>query len=220
MGTRRCNEAARRYTSLGRISRGKLKCLNDRDENIADTGAAEDATLARRIAAAHPGRDEAAESRLFARLAPRVRFYGLRHLRDEHAARDLVQQVMLTTLESLRAGKLRDPAMLASFIFGICRMTVLDQRRTHARRERLLEAFAGDVPTADPASAPRLDHERLLACLDRLPERERTILVMTFYDDRKAPDVAADLALSEANVRVIRHRGLQRLRNCVAGGPA
>jgi DNA-directed RNA polymerase specialized sigma24 family protein len=30
--------------------------------------------------------------------------------------------------------------------------------------------------------------------------------------------VAAELALTEANVRVIRHRALQRLRACVTGG--
>jgi len=198
---------------------GKLKCLNDRHENLGDPGG-DDAALARRIAAAHPARDEAAEAELYRRLAPRIRFYGLRHLRDEHAARDLVQQVMLMALERLRGGKLREPEMLASFLFGMCRMVVLDLRRTHARRERLLETFAGDVPMADPAAAPRLDHQRLLSCLDGLPERERTILVMTFYDDRKSPDVAAELALSEANVRVIRHRGLQRLRDCVTGGLA
>jgi RNA polymerase sigma-70 factor (ECF subfamily) len=102
----------------------------------------------------------------------------------------------------------------------MCRMVVLDLRRTHSRRERLLETFAGDVPMADAAVADRLDHRRLLACLDGLPERERSVLVMTFYDERKSPEVAAELAISEANVRVIRHRGLQRLRDCVTGGTA
>ena len=40
-----------------------------------------------------------AEAELYRRLAPRVRLYGLRHLRDAQAAADLVQQVMLITLE-------------------------------------------------------------------------------------------------------------------------
>jgi RNA polymerase sigma-70 factor (ECF subfamily) len=40
---------------------------------------------------------------------------------------------------------------------------------------------------------------------------------MTFYDDQPAKEVAAALGLSEGNVRVIRHRGLERLRDCVAG---
>jgi RNA polymerase sigma-70 factor (ECF subfamily) len=41
-------------------------------------------------------------------MAPRIRLYGLRHLRDEHAADDLTQQVLITTLETLRAGRLRE----------------------------------------------------------------------------------------------------------------
>ena len=52
-------------------------------------------------------------------------------------------------------------------------------------------------------------------CLGALPERERAVLVMTFYDDRPADAVAAELKLAAGNVRVIRHRGLMRLRGCM-----
>jgi RNA polymerase sigma-70 factor (ECF subfamily) len=127
---------------------------------------------------------------------------------------------MLLTLERLRAGKLRDAERLVSFVFGTCRMTVLDQRRTGFRREQLLEQYADDVPIADPAVSPRLDQGRLAGCLDRLSERERSVLVMTFYDDQPAREVATALGLSEGNVRVIRHRGLERLRECVTSGGA
>ena len=177
----------------------------------------DDAALVRRIAAAPDGGDAAAEAELYRRFAPRVRLYGLKHLRDRQAAADLVQQVLMLTLERLRAGKLRDAERLVSFVFGTCRMTVLDLRRTGARRERLLERYADDVPMADPAVSPRLDQARLVGCLERLSERERSVLVMTFYDDQPARDVAAALGLSEGNVRVIRHRGLERLRDCVTG---
>jgi RNA polymerase sigma-70 factor (ECF subfamily) len=181
-----------------------------------DTGL-DDAALVRRIAAAPDGRDTVAETEFYRRLAPRVRLYGLKHLRDRQAASDLVQQVLMLTLERLRAGKLRDPERLVSFVFGTCRMTVMELRRTSARRERLLDLYANDVPMADPAASPRLDHARLAACLERLSERERSVLAMTFYDDQPAKEVAAALGLSEGNVRVIRHRGLERLRDCVTG---
>src|SRR3954464_6677395 len=87
------------------------------------------------------GNDRAAETELFRRMAPRIHLYGLRHLRDQHAADDLVQQVLITTLETLRAGRLRDPDRLTSFVLGTCRMTVLDLRRNRRRKERLLEKF-------------------------------------------------------------------------------
>jgi RNA polymerase sigma-70 factor (ECF subfamily) len=64
---------------------------------------------------------------------------------------------------------------------------------------------------------PRLDTERLTACLERLGERERTILVLTFRSDSTSSEVAQQLGLTAANVRVIRHRALARLRLCVNG---
>ena len=177
----------------------------------------EEAELARRIAQAAPGHAREAETELYRRLAPRVRLYGLRHLRDEQAAADLMQQVLMMTIEKLRAGQLRESERLASFVFGICRMVVLDLRRGGARRARLLEQYGEDMPVADAAIAPRLDHERVARCLDQLSERERAVLLMTFYEEKGANEVAGLLGLSAGNVRVIRHRGLERLRGCVTG---
>src|SRR5262245_62967256 len=80
------------------------------------------------------GNDRDAEAELFRRMAPRVRLYGLRHLRDAHAADDLTQQVLITTIQALRAGRLREPEKLASFMLGTCRMTILDIRRGAQRK--------------------------------------------------------------------------------------
>ncbi|MGE3887693.1 MAG: sigma factor-like helix-turn-helix DNA-binding protein [Vicinamibacterales bacterium] len=41
---------------------------------------------------------------------------------------------------------------------------------------------------------------------------------MTFYDEQTAADVAGFLGVSEGNVRVIRHRALHRLRDCMGMG--
>jgi len=124
------------------------------------------------------------------------------------------------TLQQLRAGKLREPERLASFIFGTCRMVVLDLRRTHARHERLLRTYEADVPTGRPAGEPGADQAQLLSCLEGLPERERSVLVLSFFDDQPAQRVGTTLGLSEGNVRVIRHRALQRLRGCMDAGEA
>lgn len=173
---------------------------------------------ARRIAAAAPGEARDAEAELYRLLAPRARRYGLRHLRDAHAAADLMQQVMALTIEQLRSGQLREPQRVLSFVLGACRLTVMDQRRGERRREDLLQRYAADLPLADIHIAPRLDHQRVADCLERLPERERSVLVMSFYDDQSSDAVAQQLGLSASNVRVIRHRGIDKLRRCVDAG--
>jgi RNA polymerase sigma-70 factor, ECF subfamily len=170
-----------------------------------------DAQLSVRI---REGNAREAEAELFRRMAPRIRLYGLRHLRDESAASDLVQDAMITTLEALRAGRLHDPEKLASFILGICRMTVLELRRGSRRRARLLERFGEELP-ALASPEPRLDRQQLARCVRNLNERERTVIMMSYFDERTGPDVAGFLGLSEANVRVIRHRAVHNLRQCM-----
>ena len=178
-----------------------------------------EARAARRIASAPPGQAAEDEAELYRLLAPRIRRYGLRHLRDAHAAADLMQHVMVHTLSRLRAGELREPGRVLSYVLGTCRMTVMEQRRGERRRAELLERYAGDLPAADVAQvAPRLDEARVADCLERLPERERAVLVMTFYDERPSEAVGIELGLTPGNVRVIRHRGIDKLRRCVDAG--
>jgi len=51
--------------------------------------------------------------------------------------------------------------------------------------------------------------------VQNLTERERSVVVLTFYDEQTGADVANFLGLSEANVRVIRHRAIRQLRECM-----
>ena len=172
----------------------------------------DDGAVARRVAG---GGDARAEAELYRRLARRVRLYGLRHLRDAQAAADLVQQVLLTTLERLRAGEVREPDKIASFVLGMCRMTVLEIRRGSRRREELLAVY-GDLEETYEAPEPlALDRDRLAGCLEALAERERSVVLLTFFADKPGDEVAAELGLSAGNVRVIRHRALGRLRECM-----
>jgi RNA polymerase sigma-70 factor (ECF subfamily) len=169
---------------------------------------------ARRIAAAAPGRDREAEDCLCRSLAPRVRLYGLKYLRDPHAAADLAQEVLLLALQRLRQGSVREPQQIVSFVLGTCRQMVLDWQRGQRRHERILGTYADDFPLS--AAAPvAVEIDGLRRCLEHLSERERAVLLMSFYDERPAQQVAAELATSAANIRVIRHRGIEHLRDCL-----
>src|SRR5919112_131546 len=115
-----------------------------RDMSSTIAGAT-DGDVARAIATG-AGSSDAAETELYRRFAPRVRLYGLRHLRDEDGARDLMQQVMLLTIQKLREGAVRDMDMIASFILGASRMVAVNLKRRQRRREALLEAAAVHHP--------------------------------------------------------------------------
>jgi len=136
-----------------------------------------DADLAPRIADG----DREAEAEMCRRMGPRIRLYGLRHLRSPSAADDLVQQVLVKVLEALRTARLRESDKLVQFVLGTCRMTVLDLRRSARRQEELLAAFGHDlVPESPPL--PGVEDRQLARCVQALTERERSVVVMTFYD--------------------------------------
>src|SRR6187200_1041658 len=107
---------------------------------VAASDAVDDAALARRIIACAPDRDRLAEAELCRRLGPRIRLYGLKHLRDKASAADLMQDVLVMVLQKLREGAVREPERVASFVLGTARQMVVDGRRSGRRRGRILEA--------------------------------------------------------------------------------
>jgi RNA polymerase sigma-70 factor (ECF subfamily) len=179
--------------------------------------AASDGDIARAIAAAAPGTADAAESELYRRFARRVRLYGLKHLRDAAAADDLAQQVLLLTIERLRAGEVRNPDEIGSFILGTSRMQAGAMDRKARRRERLTAAFHHPAVAMDPDEAA-LDTVAVARCLQALAERDRQVLVLTFYAEQSSAEIAATLGVTGTVVRVARHRALGRLRACVDEG--
>jgi RNA polymerase sigma-70 factor (ECF subfamily) len=174
-----------------------------------------DGDLARAVAAREPASAEAAEGALYRRFAPRVRLYGLRHLRSEDAAQDLVQQVMLLTLEKLRAGLVRDVDQIASFVLGVSRTMTIALKRVERRREKLREAFMVSDMFEAPREEATLDVDHLDRCLRRLTARERMVVLLTFYGEKTATEVGKELQVEQGHVRVIRHRAVQRLRACM-----
>ena len=180
--------------------------------------AVSDEALARRIAAGRPGTTDAEEAELYCRYAPRVRLYGRRHLQNEAAADDLAQDVLLLTIERLHAGDVRQPEQIGSFILGTSRMMAQSARRVTQRREALAARFMAPALETAPEVVAALDAPRVAACLRALAERDRLVVLLTFYADREAPRIAEDLGVSPGAVRAIRHRAMARLRDCVLGG--
>lgn len=180
--------------------------------------AVSDEALARRIAGGPPGSTDLEEAELYRRFAPRVRLYGRRHLRNDAASDDLAQDVLLLTIERLRGGEVRRPEEIGSFILGTSRMMAQSEHRVTRRREALTAKFVDADRTAAPWSGAALDAPRVADCLRSLEDRDRLVVLLTFYADREAPSIAEDLGVTPGAVRTIRHRAIARLRDCVLGG--
>ncbi len=152
------------------------------------------------------------------RYSNRIRSYGLCHLRDGAAAEDLMQQVLLVVLQALRAGRVKEVDNLDTYVFGTCRNMVMDMRRGNARQRRIADAAAAVWPDGYERPGALAARARLDGCLAKLEARARNVVLATFVDERDADDVGRSMGLSAGNVRVIRHRALAHLHDCMEGG--
>src|SRR5205085_9251189 len=120
----------------------------------------------------------AAEHAICQEFAPRIRLYGLRHLRDEDRAGDLVQVVLMATIEAVRAGRVTEPEHLDRFVLGTCRNTVHRVRDGDARLvTRPTEEI--DLGTVMPDTA-RVDTVALFRCIAALDSKPRAVMYLTF----------------------------------------
>ena len=156
-----------------------------------------------------------AEREFCRRFAPRIRLYGLRHLKSEDRARDLVQAVLLIVLESARGDRVREPDHVERYVLGTCRHVAQRMKRADFKAMPLpdddLVRAAGAAPAEPTETGP------LFRCLGGLDPRAQAVLMMTYRDDLAADEVAARLDTTAGNVRVLRHRALASLRRCLEG---
>lgn len=162
--------------------------------------------------------DAEQERAICQRYANRIRAYGLCHLREAAAADDLVQQVLLVVLQALREGKVNDVDNLDKYVFGTCRNMAMSVRRGDARQRRIADEAAKSLPERYDAPWDLVDRARLDRCLERLEERARAVVLATFIDERDADEIGRSMGVSAGNVRVIRHRALAHLHECMDGG--
>jgi RNA polymerase sigma-70 factor (ECF subfamily) len=174
-----------------------------------------DGDLAREVASAPAGHAAAAEGELYRRFARRIRLCGVKHLHDATAADDLAQQVMLIAIERLRAGEVRNPDEIGSFILSTSRMVATGLRRTERRREHLQMRIEHGEPVDPPRDERFFDADRIRPCLASLRERERTILLLTYYVERSATEIAEAMGTTSGAVRVARHRAVAAMRDCL-----
>jgi RNA polymerase sigma-70 factor (ECF subfamily) len=125
--------------------------------------------------------------------------------------------VLLLTIERLRAGEVRNPDEIGSFILGTSRMLADATRRKARRRERLTAQFHVPELYAEPFGAASGDIAVMERCLHALAERDRRVLVLTFYAEKSSSAIAEELGVTGTVVRVARHRALGRMRECVQG---
>ena len=189
-----------------------------------------DQALVREVKARLARGDSAAAQRPFAMLVERYQRRAARiayhYLRDPVEVEEAVQDAFLKVFTHLPACRAE-----SRFHLWFTRIVVngcLDRVKARTRRRRWLvaadtdghrlhERRATDGPSPEGALLARETRRRLLEAVERLPDRQRSAVLLTRFEGHSPREAGAILGLNEATVRVHLFRAVQTLRARLRG---
>jgi RNA polymerase sigma-70 factor (sigma-E family) len=129
---------------------------------------------------------------------------------DRALAEDIVQEAFVRMYGRFR--DLRNPDAFDVYL----RRTVVNLARSHFRRRKVERKHLPRVEDEPSAEPPDLgERERLWTVLQSLPERQRTAIVLRFYEDLSEATTAEVMGCPVGTVKSLVSRGLERLRAIV-----
>jgi RNA polymerase sigma-70 factor (ECF subfamily) len=195
-----------------RLNGDALRWLDalDREGSLAQMG---DGPLLERFLARPGAASEAAFEVLVRRHGPMVLSLCRGVLRDDHDAEDAFQATFLVLAR--RAPTIRDRDHLAPWLGRVARRIARRSRSAAARRAALERRIAAGDPKAAPAASDLIGLETaslVRAEVDRLPEVDRLLLHLTYWQGKSYEEAAALLSWPIGTVRSRLSRVRERLR--------
>ncbi len=169
-------------------------------------------------------RDENAFALLFSYFAPKVRAYGLRHLRIDGQAMELVQETMMLVW---RKAHLYDDSRgtATTWVYAIMRNVSFDMlRKLKTNREdcfnrdywSLLEKSTDEFEQEEIAIQDQVSTE-LEDCINRLPKRQQQVVNRIYLEQLTHHEVAEQLDIPLGTVKSRLRLGLEKLRSTFDG---
>jgi RNA polymerase sigma-70 factor (ECF subfamily) len=159
------------------------------------------------------------------RRAVRIAFH---YLRDTAEADEAVQDAFVKAYSHLAS--FREELPFEVWFTRILINGCLDRIKARTRRERWLTQFpeaprgerdfgervAGAGPTPEDQVLARERRRKLAAALAKLPERQRSVFMLSHYEGCTSREVSAVTGLNESTVRVHLFRAIRKLRVLLA----
>jgi RNA polymerase sigma-70 factor (ECF subfamily) len=160
--------------------------------------------------------DRQALARLFAHFAPRLKSWLVRTGSEPALADDLVQDSFVLLW---RKAAQFDPAQarVAAWLFTIARNLRVDRRRGVSESWLSLDkAEADQIPDAVPGVDARLQAAQsegvVRRALTRLTSDQRTLVQLSFYEDKSHSSIASEMQLPLGTVKTRLRAAAARLR--------
>jgi RNA polymerase sigma-70 factor (sigma-E family) len=133
---------------------------------------------------------------------------------DWHKADDLAQTAFVKLYGAW--DRVRDRAAMDAYVRSCLVRSVVDESRRPWRREKVVEFLPENADLAGSDIAALVaDREVFRQALTGVPPRQRTVLVLRYYEGLDVASAAAAMGISEGTVKSQTARGLAALRTAV-----
>ncbi len=149
--------------------------------------------------------DKVAISRLIARPKRRVTDYIAMMVRDRDIANDIFQETAIKAVRVIDEGRYADNGKFLSWILRIAHNQVIDHFRRTRGENMISETDAGfdilgTMRFAGDSIEDRMVHEQihedLRKIIDHLPEEQREVVIMRYFNDMSFKEIAQESGIS------------------------
>ncbi len=170
---------------------------------------------------------ETDRDRLYAEFAPLVRRLIRQYGQDASMREDLAGEIycrfcaLLDAYDPLRGVPLRPYIVrqlsLATYTYARQQWRIRKREATWEIEEARAEQTAAFDPTADWLASLAQDQAAALlpAAIEKLPARQRNVVIWRYYEERSFEDIAQLLAVQPTTVRSLLRHGLNNLRKAI-----
>jgi RNA polymerase sigma-70 factor (ECF subfamily) len=153
------------------------------------------------------------------RHTPSIYRFSIRYTGDELLAQDVCQEVFLRLYRNAHRYVRGMP--FKTWLFTIVRNASIDLARSHAYRKAYsLEEHTQDTekrslldPTPDPEERylSKESAQRVAQAVQSLPEKQRTVVILRYYEDLSAREIASILGSTVSSVESLLVRAKRNL---------
>lgn len=132
---------------------------------------------------------------------------AFRLLRDRALAEDAAQEAFTAAFRSIDG--FRGESRLKTWLYRILYRSVLRIQEVHKRGAGTCD-LPGDIPASRNHHSELETRLDVRTVLDRLPERDRAILIMAYWDDLSCSEIADVLSTNPNHVKILLYRARER----------
>ncbi len=150
--------------------------------------------------------DTASFRALYERTVSKVFRYLLTRTGNRDLALDITQDVYVSLWKSLPKFVYRDDAHFYGFLFTVVRRRLFRATFGRGKSVELTDEYDIGVPETEQE-----DYRYLVRAVHTLPDKQQLVIQLRYFSDFSFKEIAAALATTEGNAKVIHHRAIHAL---------